>query len=78
VSDAVAIDPQHFNTRSRADPLPALVHNTVHAGQDHYGKPSRSGCHGQGWADPMERLGLTPLDAGERCGPLLGGGFRIN
>ena len=72
LSDEIAMNPEHFETRSLPEVLSTLAHEMVHLRQHHEGKPSRSGYHNRQWADWMEDIGLIPSNTaapgGKRTG----------
>lgn len=71
-TDEIAMNPQHFKSRSVAQALSTLVHEMCHQWQAHHGTPSRSAYHNREWADKMESLGLMPSDTGQPGGKRTG------
>jgi len=65
ITDEIALNPQHFVSRSTADVLSTLAHEMVHLWQHHCGKPSRNSYHNRQWADKMDAIGLCPSDTGK-------------
>ena len=72
ITDEIALNPDHFKTRSIAESLSTLVHEMCHLQQHHFGKPSRNGYHNQEWARMMEDAGLIASDTGETGGKKTG------
>jgi hypothetical protein len=65
VTDQLAMNPQHFLTRSIMDTLSTLVHEMCHVWIHHYGKmKSKRTYHSEEWAQKMESLGLMPSNTG--------------
>ena len=52
--------------------MQTLVHEMVHAWQQHFGKPSRRSYHNKEWSDLMESIGLMPSDTGKEGGKRVG------
>jgi len=67
-SDELAMNPQHFRSRSTEAVLSTLVHEMTHVWQAHFGKPGRGGYHNKQWAQEMKRVGLHPSNTGEPGG----------
>lgn len=67
-ADEIALNPEHFGTRSIEDVLSTLVHEMVHLWQHHFGKPGRRRYHNKQWAEKMEAVGLGPSDTGKPGG----------
>lgn len=67
-TDEIALNPQHFNSRSTEEVLGTLVHEMVHLWQHHFGKPGRTSYHNKQWAQKMKLVGLTPSDTGKPGG----------
>jgi predicted SprT family Zn-dependent metalloprotease len=68
-TDEIALNPQHFKTRSVEEVLSTLVHEMCHLWQDHFGtRRSRSGYHNKEWANKMKEAGLQPSDTGKPGG----------
>jgi predicted SprT family Zn-dependent metalloprotease len=63
-TDELALNPDHFVSRSDEEILSTLVHEMVHVWQQAFGKPSRRAYHNHEWADKMKSLGLHPSDTG--------------
>lgn len=70
--DEIAMNPEHFETRSLPEVLSTLAHEMVHLRQHHEGKPSRSGYHNKQWADWMEDIGVIPSNTGAPGGKRTG------
>ena len=68
LADEIALNPEHFGTRSIEDVLSTLVHEMVHLWQHHFGKPGRRRYHNKQWAEKMEAVGLGPTDTGKPGG----------
>lgn len=64
ITDEIALNPQHFATRSLEDVLSTLVHEMTHLWQHHCGEPGRRGYHNREWAAKMKTLGLMPSSTG--------------
>lgn len=83
--DEIAMNPAYFGIVPLLEILQTLVHEMVHAWQQHFGKPGRRTYHNREWAAKMEEIGLMPshngLPGGDRVGecimdyPLEGGLF---
>lgn len=71
-ADEISLNPDLFKTRTLAETLSTLVHEMCHLEQQHFGKPSRTGYHNQGWADLMLAVGLIPSDTGKVDGKQTG------
>lgn len=72
VTDEIALNPQHFATRSTEEVLSTLVHEMVHLWQYHCGTPPRKGYHDQAWAAKMDAVGLCPSDTAKPGGKRTG------
>jgi len=70
--DEIAMNPDHFKTKSLPDVLSTLVHEMVHLQQAYFGKPSRKGYHNKEWATMMESVGLIPSETGKPGGNRVG------
>ncbi|MDN4572023.1 sprT domain-containing protein [Pandoraea cepalis] len=70
--DEIAINPEYFAVVPLIECLQTLVHEMVHAYQQHFGKPSRSGYHNHEFARFMQAVGLMPSGTGRPGGPLVG------
>ncbi len=68
IVDEIALNPQHFRTRSLEEVLSTLAHEMVHQEQHHFGKPSRTGYHNKEWGNMMKAIGLHPSNTGEPGG----------
>lgn len=64
ITDEIALNPQHFATRTPEEVLSTLVHEMVHLWQSHFGKPPRKAYHNQEGALKMRSIGLLPTDTG--------------
>lgn len=64
ITDEIALNPQHFATRTPEAVLSTLVHEMVHLWQHHYGTPPRHPYHNREWAQKMRSVGLLPTDTG--------------
>lgn len=71
-TDEIAMNPQHFASRSIERSLSTLAHEMTHQWQAHFGSPSRGGYHNAEWAGKMERIGLMPSDTGAPGGKKTG------
>lgn len=71
-TDEIAMNPQHFKSRSIMEILSTLAHEMAHQWQAHCGTPSRTGYHNGEWAKKMESIGLMPSDTGELGGKKTG------
>jgi hypothetical protein len=72
VTDVIAMNSEHFRTRSVIEALSTLVHEMVHCWQQHHGKPSRAGYHNKEWAAKMKEIGLQPSNTGMPGGKEVG------
>ncbi|MCB0627549.1 MAG: SprT-like domain-containing protein [Saprospiraceae bacterium] len=72
IADEIALNPDHFRTRSAEAVLSTLVHEMCHLQQHHFGKPSRAGYHNREWGGMMKAVGLIPSATGEPGGPQTG------
>lgn len=68
ITDEIALNPQHFATRTPEQVLSTLAHEMVHLWQHHFGKASRPGYHNREWALMMREIGLIPSDTGAAGG----------
>ena len=66
--DEIALNPEHFSTRSIEEVLSTLVREMVHLWQHHFGKPGRRRYHNKQWALKMDSVGLGPSDTGRPGG----------
>lgn len=64
ITDEIALNPQHFATRSPEEVLSTLAHEMVHLWQHHYGMPPSKAYHNREWALKMRGIGLHPTDTG--------------
>ena len=71
-TDEIAMNPEHFASRSVEETLSTLVHEMVHLWQKVHGKPGRGGYHNKEWAGMMESVGLMPSDTGAPGGKRTG------
>jgi len=71
-TDEIALNPEHFSSRSIEEVLSTLVHEMVHLWQHHFGRPGRRRYHNKEWAVKMEAVGLGPSDTGRPGGNLTG------
>jgi hypothetical protein len=62
--DEIAMNPMYFGCRPKTDVLATLVHEMVHAWQQHFGKPGRGRYHNAEWAAKMRLVGLHPSSTG--------------
>ena len=62
--DEIAMNPMYFACRPKAEVLATLVHEMVHAWQQHFGKPGRGRYHNAEWASKMKSVGLYPSATG--------------
>jgi hypothetical protein len=60
----LALNPDHFISRSDEEICSTLVHEMVHVWQHQHGKPSARGYHNREWAAKMKALGLQPSNTG--------------
>ncbi len=67
-TDEIAMNPQHFKSRTIEAVLSTLAHEMVHQWQAYFGTPSRKAYHNKEWADKMESIGLMPSDTGKPGG----------
>lgn len=69
IIDEIALNPQHFATRTIEQSLSTLVHEMVHLWQHHYGeRKPRAAYHNKEWAAHMMDKGLYPSSTGEPGG----------
>lgn len=68
ITDEIALNPQHFATRSPEEVLSTLAHEMVHLWQHHYGTPPSKAYHNREWALKMRSIGLHPTNTGEPGG----------
>ncbi len=68
ITDEIALNPQHFATRSLEEVLSTLAHEMAHLWQHHFGDAGRRGYHNREWAAKMKMLGLMPSSTGEPDG----------
>ncbi|PHR10118.1 MAG: sprT domain-containing protein [Sulfitobacter sp.] len=66
--DEIALNPQHFRTRSVEEVLSTLAHEMTHLEHHHFGKPGRKGYHTREWGDLMRAIGLYPSHTGKPGG----------
>lgn len=62
--DEIAMNPMYFRCRPKTEVLATLVHEMVHAWQQHFGKPGRGRYHNAEWAAKMKSVGLYPSATG--------------
>ena len=72
IHDEIALNPQHFQTRTPTQILSTLAHEMAHLWQHHHGKPSRRAYHNKEWAAKMIAIGLIPSDTGAPGGKTTG------
>jgi len=72
LTDEIAMNPDHFQTKSLMAVLSTLVHEMVHLQQEYFGTPSRRGYHNQEWSHMMLEVGLIPSDTGKAGGNRVG------
>lgn len=72
IRDEIALNPQHFQTRTTEQTLSTLVHEMAHLWQHHHGKPPRRCYHNKEWAAKMIEVGLVPSDTGTPGGKTTG------
>jgi predicted SprT family Zn-dependent metalloprotease len=68
----ISLNPAYLATREPREVASTLVHEMVHAWQEQYGEPSRTGYHNKQWASKMESVGLTPSSTGMPGGARVG------
>ncbi|MEM9090715.1 MAG: SprT-like domain-containing protein [Cyanobacteria bacterium P01_F01_bin.53] len=69
VIDEIALNPNHFKSRTVVDVLSTLVHEMVHLWHEHFGlKPPRRCYHNKEWAAKMKSVGLIPSRTGKPGG----------
>ena len=62
--DEIAMNPMYFSARPKTEVLATMVHEMVHAWQQHFGKPGRGRYHNAEWAAKMKSVGLYPSSTG--------------
>jgi hypothetical protein len=60
----LALNPDHFISRSDEEITSTLVHEMMHLWQHAYGTPSKRGYHNKEWAAKMKTIGLQPSNTG--------------
>lgn len=60
----LALNPDHFISRSDEEITSTLAHEMVHVWQHQHGKPSKRGYHNKEWAAKMKAIGLQPSNTG--------------
>ena len=60
----LALNPDHFISRSDEEITSTLVHEMAHVWQHQHGKPSKRGYHNREWAAKMKAIGLQPSNTG--------------
>jgi predicted SprT family Zn-dependent metalloprotease len=71
-TDEIAMNPAYFAVCPVLEVMQTLVHEMVHAWQQHFGKPGRRRYHNKEWADKMEAVGLMPSSTGKPGGKKTG------
>ncbi len=66
--DEIAMNPQHFRTRTLEDVLSTLAHEMTHLEQQHFGKPGKGAWHNKAWGVLMRNIGLEPSNTGKPGG----------
>jgi predicted SprT family Zn-dependent metalloprotease len=72
ITDEIALNPSHFQSRTTEQSLSTLVHEMVHLKQHHFGKPGRTAYHNKQWAQMMKDVGLYPSETGQEGGREVG------
>lgn len=71
-TDEIAMNPAYFAVVPLLEVLQTLVHEMVHAWQEHHGKPGRRRYHNREWGKKMEEVGLMPSSTGKPGGKKTG------
>lgn len=72
-ADEIALNPEHFESRSAQQVLSTLVHEMCHLWQAHFGeKLPRNGYHNREWGLKMQQVGLIPSSTGQPGGKSTG------
>lgn len=72
IADEIALNPNHFASRSVEEVLSTLAHEMTHLWEHHFGKCPRHHYHGRQWAAKMRDIGLIPSDTGRPGGKEIG------
>lgn len=68
ITDEIALNPQHFASRTPEEVLSTLAHEMAHLWQHRLGKPPRKAYHDRQWAAKMREIGLVPSATGQPGG----------
>lgn len=71
-TDEIAMNPTFFHHSDLLEITQTIVHEMVHAKQQHFGKPGRGSYHNKEWAAMMEEIGLMPSSTGKPGGKKTG------